>query len=419
MPSFRPVSLSRESHRPRPALATLAAALVVGLAVLGGLAGCPAAALATHAAIHGFAPALPLVAALPAPLAAHPPPPAWGHSLPVNEPWAALQRGPKTPAHTSAAGSGMMGTLPAASLAVGLAVLGAGAALLGVRQRDTEQEQALHWVTSRRRALWHGGALAGVGALAARPAAAATGLEQAARLMGLDDNADLYYPEEFLGAWQCVSVLRSIEVPNGSETYPDQAEMRRMEAYLNVPFFYPQRFIRNPAGKVVADRRFNTQAMAEAYIRFQGYDPSAMPSVGYEWDAANPGILTLQLPSGEILTTIVTNRVQDSAGPGRLDTVERSQQFKERALQPQQGKAYQTVTKWLWKDLPTVAGPAPQDLQLIATQQVTEYLSADADLLKVLRTLGGPVAVYNYRIALKRLPPRATPQSGPSRRLPG
>lgn len=38
-----------------------------------------------------------------------------------------------------------------------------------------------------------------------------------------------------------------------------------------------------------------------------------MPSVGYEWDAANPGILTLQLPSGEILTTIVTNRVQDSA----------------------------------------------------------------------------------------------------------
>lgn len=33
--------------------------------------------------------------------------------------------------------------------------------------------------------------------------------------MGLDDNADLYYPEEFLGAWQCVSVLRSIEVPNG------------------------------------------------------------------------------------------------------------------------------------------------------------------------------------------------------------
>lgn len=27
---------------------------------------------------------------------------------------------------------------------------------------------------------------------------------------------------------------------SGSETYPDQAEMRRMEAYLNVPFFYPQ-----------------------------------------------------------------------------------------------------------------------------------------------------------------------------------
>eukprot|EP00669_Euglena_mutabilis_P004798 TRINITY_DN1615_c0_g1_i2.p2 TRINITY_DN1615_c0_g1~~TRINITY_DN1615_c0_g1_i2.p2 ORF type:complete len:197 (-),score=39.97 TRINITY_DN1615_c0_g1_i2:61-651(-) len=194
------------------------------------------------------------------------------------------------------------------------------------------------------------------------------------------------------------------------------AEMQRQQQYLNVPIFYPQRFIRTPAGKVVADRSYNTRAMTEAYLKFQGPNAS-MPGVEYDWDPARPGTLTLRMPSGDAITTVVTNRIQNSPASNRLDTVERTQTFKETDQGPQ-GKAFQTVTKWLWKDPETLAGPATEDLQLIATQQVTEYLSLYADVVQVIKTLGGPVAVSNYRVALKRLADGDTPQSGPSQKIP-
>jgi hypothetical protein len=120
----------------------------------------------------------------------------------------------------------------------------------------------------------------GVGvALQPSPALAASVVENAASLIGIDDNADIYYPDEFLGTWQAVSMLVGMDTPQGSEIVPNSKELDRMEGYVNVPFFYPQRFIRNANGKVVADRSFNTKAMADAYIRKQGYEPSQMPDV--------------------------------------------------------------------------------------------------------------------------------------------
>ena len=43
--------------------------------------------------------------------------------------------------------------------------------------------------------------------------------------LGIDDNADLYYPDQFLGTWQCVSVLMNVDIPQGSHT-PDPASLR-------------------------------------------------------------------------------------------------------------------------------------------------------------------------------------------------
>jgi hypothetical protein len=62
------------------------------------------------------------------------------------------------------------------------------------------------------------------------------------------------------------STLVSVELPEGEEIVPNIASVRRAQQQdLQKPMQYQVAFMRNPSGKVVYDRRFNTAALLASY----------------------------------------------------------------------------------------------------------------------------------------------------------
>ncbi|GIL81792.1 hypothetical protein Vretifemale_10780 [Volvox reticuliferus] len=79
--------------------------------------------------------------------------------------------------------------------------------------------------------------------------------------------SDLVFPEDFLGVWDVTSVLTRVEMPLGEDVVPNLAAVRRAQREdLDRRTSYQVAFVRNGAGKVVYDRRFNTASMLSMWV---------------------------------------------------------------------------------------------------------------------------------------------------------
>jgi hypothetical protein len=196
---------------------------------------------------------------------------------------------------------------------------------------------------------------------------------------------------------QVQSTLKSVELPLGEGFVPDLSTVKRArESDLNKPVHYLLSFIRNPSGRVVLDRRYNIAAMLSAYY---GSLDALLRTVS--WDIRDPNELSLRLPSGGAVQTRVTRRLQESPGPQRLDTSEYFRQtFSSEDGLGTRVKASQCFTKYKWRtaEEAAVAG----GVQIVATQVVSEFLSSFDDGTLLMRSMGKPVVVYMYKMAMVR-----------------
>jgi hypothetical protein len=196
---------------------------------------------------------------------------------------------------------------------------------------------------------------------------------------------------------QVLSRLKSVELPLGEAFVPDLSPVTRARKNdLDQPMLYSLSFIRNPNGRIVLDRRFNTAAMLSTY--YGGLD-SILQSVA--WDIQDPNELTLQLPSGGSVQTRVTRRLQETPGTQRLDTSEFLRQtFSAERGMESRVKASQCFTKYKWRDAEEAAGGG--GVQIVATQVVSEFLTSFDDNALFMRSMGKPVVVYTYKMSFVR-----------------
>lgn len=93
---------------------------------------------------------------------------------------------------------------------------------------------------------------------------------------------------------QVQSTLTSVETPFGEKYVPDMRTVNRaLQEDYNRTITYQLAFRRNPEGKVILDRQYNTAAMLSHYY---GSFESIMRAV--RWDSRDPNELSVQLPSG-------------------------------------------------------------------------------------------------------------------------
>lgn len=177
------------------------------------------------------------------------------------------------------------------------------------------------------------------------------------RLMGLK-SADLYYPPEFEGVWECRSVLRRVSAPQGPEKASEQLARAQKEVGENT--IYRARFIPY-RGHVIADREFTTRSLTEAVA------PGLI--VGARWSEERPDRLQLMLQGGIKVENLVTERSQ-VADSGMLDTTEFSQQVFDNmtvAGGPPSVKASQIRSLYTWS--PSSGSKLPEEVK--CTQFIT------------------------------------------------
>lgn len=89
-----------------------------------------------------------------------------------------------------------------------------------------------------------------------------------------------------LGVWDVTSTLVSVELPEGEAVVPNIAAVRRAQQQdLQQPMQYQVAFMRNPDGRVVYDRRFNTAALLASY-----YGSNVDFAGRIDWDAKVRGL---------------------------------------------------------------------------------------------------------------------------------
>ncbi|GLC41532.1 hypothetical protein PLESTB_001000800 [Pleodorina starrii] len=208
--------------------------------------------------------------------------------------------------------------------------------------------------------------------------------------------ADLVFPEEFLGVWDVTSVLSRVETPLGEDAVPNLAAVRRAQREdLDHKTSYQVAFVRNGAGKVVYDRRFNTASMLSMY-----YDNTMSFTERIRWNIDDPNVLSLAMP-GMSVRTRVTRRSEDLPQPDRIETSE----YVESVYDSGDGgapriKASQCFTKYKWRSAEAAArdaGPA-----IVATQVVSDYLTPYDGEQQYLMAMNKPYAQYTYRMSFRR-----------------
>ncbi|CAL5226960.1 g9845 [Coccomyxa viridis] len=278
-------------------------------------------------------------------------------------------------------------------------------ASLAARESQEEAQEPVLWECQRRGLLLGAAALLGLGLnTTAKASKLPPAVDRAWEKIG-GGPADLYFPEEFLGVWNVESTLTSIKLPLGTDYVPDLKVVKRAEDEdLNKDVRYHVAFIRNPQGRVITDRRYNTLSLLDYYL---GH--GRMQKDDINWNYSDPNVLTMTLPGGLDVTTRVTRRSENDSPPDRLDTSEYFQQtyVAPGRLEPRI-KASQCFTKYKWRDLDAAkrqSGP-----QIVATQVVSDYLTPYDGEMRMMRSNNQPVVVYSYRMRFWR-DPSNTPSS--------
>ncbi|KAK9840049.1 hypothetical protein WJX74_002564 [Apatococcus lobatus] len=193
--------------------------------------------------------------------------------------------------------------------------------------------------------------------------------------------ADLFFPEDFMGMWEVSSTLT-------------KSVQRALDQDLNREQHYPAAFRRNKGGKVIIDRAFNTAKLISMY------NPDAGSMDRISWNPDDPNLLKIFLPGGSNVLARVVRRSEDRKGADRLDTSEFFQQIFEKPDSPEpRVKASQCFTKYKWRsEASSQGGPA-----IVATQVVSDYLTAyDGEGLSI-RAQNRPVTIYTYKMAFRRI----------------
>ncbi|KAL3140611.1 hypothetical protein ABBQ32_005181 [Trebouxia sp. C0010 RCD-2024] len=202
--------------------------------------------------------------------------------------------------------------------------------------------------------------------------------------------SDLTFPEQFLGTWKVQNTLIKVETPLGPEYVPDMKVVERAQKEdLQHPQKYLVSFMRNNRGQVVIDRRFNTSQLVSLYL------DKPVPEDVITWNPDNPNQLRMALPGSMTINTRVTRRSEETPAPDKINTSEYFQQIFESPGRPQaKVKASQCYTKYKFRSQEAAdrqGGPA-----IVATQVISDYLTAyDGELLSI-RAQNRPVVVYTY-----------------------
>merc|ERR1712224_996253 len=98
----------------------------------------------------------------------------------------------------------------------------------------------------------------------------------------------------------------------------DMKVVERAQADVGTPQRYPMRFIRNSLGKVVFDRSYNTQKLAEATT-----GKNMLNKV--EWNVDDPNTFRANIGGGRSVFFRVTQRSEQMPMPDRIETSELAQ----------------------------------------------------------------------------------------------
>ncbi|KAL0034900.1 hypothetical protein WJX77_012066 [Trebouxia sp. C0004] len=188
--------------------------------------------------------------------------------------------------------------------------------------------------------------------------------------------SDLTFPELFLGTWKVQTTLVKVVE-------------RAQKEDLQQPQKYLVSFMHNNRGQVVIDRRFNTSQLVSLYL------DKPVPEDVITWNPDNPNQLRMALPGSMTINTRVTRRSQETPTPDKISTSEYFQQIFETPGRPQaKVKASQCYTKYKFRSLEAAdrqAGPA-----IVATQVISDYLTAYDGELQLIKAQNRPVVVYTY-----------------------
>ncbi|DBA87726.1 hypothetical protein WJX77_012066 [Trebouxia sp. C0004] len=202
--------------------------------------------------------------------------------------------------------------------------------------------------------------------------------------------SDLTFPELFLGTWKVQTTLVKVDTPLGPDFVPDLKVVERAQKEdLQQPQKYLVSFMHNNRGQVVIDRRFNTSQLVSLYL------DKPVPEDVITWNPDNPNQLRMALPGSMTINTRVTRRSQETPTPDKISTSEYFQQIFETPGRPQaKVKASQCYTKYKFRSLEAAdrqAGPA-----IVATQVISDYLTAYDGELQLIKAQNRPVVVYTY-----------------------
>ena len=206
--------------------------------------------------------------------------------------------------------------------------------------------------------------------------------------------SDLIFPEIFLGNWNVESVLVNVELPFGEERVPNVAQVRRAQQEdLNNIVRYHVRFIKNKAGEVVMDRKFNTGSLLSKYVDLS--DQELCDRI--LWELESPSTTQVSLPGGLRVSTNVLRRSEEYLQKDLLETSEFIQQvFDDPKSQEVRLKYSQTYMKYRWRQ---ASGPDDRKPLIVATQVISDYLSPYDSKATDLASLGRPITLYHYQLS--------------------
>lgn len=217
-------------------------------------------------------------------------------------------------------------------------------------------------------------------------------------------SGDLIYPEWIAGDWRVTTTLLDMAAPLAPDITTPGFESNQQ--YLNQPITFQVRFVEQQPRlngifsslkrlvrgekRIVADRAFNGQNLAEAYL-----GDRAVLSVRV--DPNNPNRQITLLQGDRQLVSTVTGRAVEAPDPDQFITTEIFQQMFRGAPQLYFNEV-ETTTAYQHHDLDQDAEP------IISANQVTAiYLSPqDPDYFKVGDI---PVALYRYRLEFSPVDP--------------
>lgn len=210
--------------------------------------------------------------------------------------------------------------------------------------------------------------------------------------------SDLTFPELFAGTWRVQTTLTKVETPLGPDYVPDMKVVERAQKEdLQHPQKYLVSFMRNSRGQVVIDRRFNTSQLVGMYLN------KPVPEDNIVWNPDNPNQLRMLVPGSMTINTRVTRRSQETPAPDKINTSEYFQQIFDFPEKPQaKVKASQCYTKYKFRSQEAAdrqGGPA-----IVATQVISDYLTAYDGELQVIKAQNRPVVVYTYTMSFVKQP---------------